>query len=196
MNYKLSVRIRPFISFLLLLVTLVGLSACKKKKPVLPPPQAQVPSIILPLPEPLPPPTATPEPNRPQPANLPAAEDKPPVKKHPHVAKKPQQPPTTAQTTPSQPPPQQRPSEDTQLTATNNPQEALHQQLNTTQLLDTTENNLKTLNRSLSTDEQAMIQHIRSYMQQSRTALDEKDFERAYNLAYKARLLSDELIKH
>jgi outer membrane biosynthesis protein TonB len=195
MNYKLTMRFRPFISFLLLLVTLGGLSACKKKRPALPPPQAQVPSIILPLPEPLPPPTTTPEPNHPQPENVPAAENKPPVKKHPHVIKRPQQPPTTAQST--QPPPQpQRPAEDTQLTATNNPQEALHQQLNTTQLLDATENNLKTLNRSLSTDEEAMIQHIRSYMQQSRTALDQKDFERAYNLAYKARLLSDELIKH
>ena len=193
MNYKLSMRFRPSISFLLLLVTLGGLSACKKKKPVLPPPQAQVPSIILPLPEPLPPPTTSPEPNRPQPQNVPAAEEKPPVKKHPRVAKKPQQPPATAPATQPQP---QRPAEDTQLTATNNPQEALHQQLNTTQLLDATENNLKTLSRSLSTDEQAMIQHIRSYMQQSRTALDQKDFERAYNLAYKARLLSDELIKH
>ncbi len=193
MNYKLSMRFRPSISFLLLLVTLGGLSACKKKKPVLPPPQAQVPSIILPLPEPLPPPTTSPEPNRPQPQNVPAAEEKPPVKKHPRVAKKPQQPPATAPATQPQP---QRPAEDTQLTATNNPQEALHQQLNTTQLLDATESNLKTLSRSLSTDEQAMIQHIRSYMQQSRTALDQKDFERAYNLAYKARLLSDELIKH
>jgi len=108
------------------------------------------------------------------------------------MAKRPQQPPATAQ---AQPAPQ-RPAEDTQLTAANSPQEALHQQLNTTQQLETTENNLKTLNRSLNSDEQAMIQHIRSYMQQARTALDEKDFERAYNLAYKARLLSDELIKH
>jgi len=193
MNYKLSMRFRRSISFLLLVVTLGGLSACKKKKPVLPPPQAQVPSIILPLPEPLPPPTTSPEPNRPQPQNVPVAEEKPPVKKHPRVAKKPQQPPATAPVAQPQP---QRPAQDTQLTATNDPQEALHQQLNTTQLLDATESNLKTLNRSLNTDEQAMIQHIRSYIQQSRTALDQKDFERAYNLAYKARLLSDELIKH
>jgi outer membrane biosynthesis protein TonB len=193
MNYKLSMRFRPSISILLLFVTLGGLSACKKKKPVLPPPQAQVPTTILPLPEPLPPPTTTPEPNRPQPAPVPAAEEKPPVKRHPHVAKRPQQPPTTAQA--AQPAPQ-RPAEDTQLTAANSPQEALHQQLNTTQQLEATENNLKTLNRSLNSDEEAMIQHIRSYMQQARTALDEKDFERAYNLAYKARLLSDELIKH
>jgi outer membrane biosynthesis protein TonB len=195
MNYKLTMRFRPFISFLLLLVTLGGLSACKKKKPALPPPQAQVPTIILPLPEPLPPPPTTPEPNRPQPENVPATVNNPPVKKHPRVTKKPQQPPATAQA-PQPQPEAHRSAEDTQLTATNNPQEALHQQLNTTQLLDATENNLKTLTRSLNTDEQAMIQHIRSYMQQSRTALDQKDFERAYNLAYKARLLSDELIKH
>jgi outer membrane biosynthesis protein TonB len=193
MNYKLSMRFRRPIASLLLLITLGGISACKKKKPVLPPPQAQVPSIILPLPEPLPPPTTSPEPNRPQPQNVPAAEEKPPVKRRPHVAKKPQQPPATAPVTQSQP---QRPTEDTPLTASSNPQEALHQQINTTQLLDTTESNLKSLNRSLSSDEQSTVQHIRSYMQQSRTALDEKDFERAYNLANKARLLSDELIKH
>ena len=188
---------RRTISFLLVLTALGGLSACKKKKPVLPPPQAQVPNVIFPLPEPLPPPTTAPEPNRPEPQNVPVADSKPPQKKHPRVAKKPTTPPATADAKPSQTqPPPQRPAEDTTLTATNSPQEALHQQVNTTQLLDATENNLKSLNRSLNNDEQAVVQHIRSYMQQSRSALDQKDYERAYNLANKARLLSDELIKH
>jgi len=184
----LSVVSRRAIASLLLLLALGGLSACKKKKPVLPPPQAQVPTIILPLPEPLPPPTATPEPGRPAPETIPV--ETTPPKKRRHVARKPTPPPVAAPA--AQP---QRPAEETQLTATNSPQEALHQQINTTQLLDATENNLKSLNRSLSSDEQATVQHIKSYVQQSRMALDEKDFERAYNLAYKARLLSDELVK-
>ena len=40
-----------------------------------------------------------------------------------------------------------------------------------------------------------MVQHIRSYMQQARDASKDGDTERAYNLALKAHLLSDELIK-
>lgn len=185
----MKVLSRRAIASFLLISLLGGLSACKKKKPVLPPPQAQVPSIILPLPEPLPPPTATPEPGRPVPETIPV-ETAPPKKKRTHIAKKPQQPPA-----PTTQPQVQRPSEDTQLTSTNSPQEALNQQINTTQLLDAAENNLKSLNRSLSSDEQSAVQHVRSYIQQSRAALDEKDFERAYNLAFKARLLSDELVK-
>jgi hypothetical protein len=49
--------------------------------------------------------------------------------------------------------------------------------------------------RSLSNDEQAMVAHIRSYMKQSQNATGDGDLERAYNLALKARLLSDELVK-
>lgn len=125
-----------------------------------------------------------------EPVKVPIPEPPPPKKKRTHVAHKPEKPSTPA---PTQQP--QIPAQETQLTAANSPQEALHQQINTTQLLDTTESNLKSLNRSLTTDEQSTVQHIRSYMQQSRDALGQKDFERAYNLAYKARLLSDELVK-
>jgi hypothetical protein len=73
--------------------------------------------------------------------------------------------------------------------------QAIHQKLNTSQLLDATDYNLKSVSRALSTDEQAMVQHIRNYMQQARDASKEGDTERAYNLAMKAHLLSDELVK-
>ena len=71
----------------------------------------------------------------------------------------------------------------------------LNQQKQTTvQLLDTAEKNLKSLTRTLSHDEEAMVTQVKSYVAQSRKATGDGDFERAYNLATKARLLSDALI--
>jgi hypothetical protein len=62
-------------------------------------------------------------------------------------------------------------------------------------LLEATENNLRGLSRSLSSDEQATVQHVRAYINQSQKATSDGDLERAYNLALKAHLLSDELAK-
>jgi hypothetical protein len=73
--------------------------------------------------------------------------------------------------------------------------QAMHQRQNTAQLLDSTDANLKSVTRALSSDEQAIVQQIRNYMQQSRAATTDGDIERAYNLAMKAHLLSDELVK-
>ena len=98
-------------------------------------------------------------------------------------------------TPPEQAPAQTAPQQQDNLTASVSHADALHEKLNTQQLLDTTENNLRTLNRSLSNDEQVMVAHIRSYMQQSKNATTDGDLERAYNLALKARLLSDDLVK-
>ena len=64
----------------------------------------------------------------------------------------------------------------------------------TAQLLATTDNNLKNLHRQLTPDEQAMVQQIQDYEKQSREATTQGDGVRAYNLAMKARLLSDELV--
>ena len=82
-----------------------------------------------------------------------------------------------------------------QLSASVSHDQALHTQMNTAQLLESTESNLKALTRALTADEQAMVQHVRGYVQQSRSATAEGDLERAYNLAMKAHLLSDELVK-
>ena len=72
----------------------------------------------------------------------------------------------------------------------------LSQQKQTTaQLLDETEKTLSGLNRTLSQDEEAIVVQIRSYVTQSRNATKDGDFERAYNLATKAHLLSDALVK-
>ncbi len=72
----------------------------------------------------------------------------------------------------------------------------LSQQVRTTaQLLDETEKTLNGLNHTLSHDQEEIVNQIRSYIGQSRTATKDGDFERAYNLATKAHLLSDALVK-
>jgi len=47
----------------------------------------------------------------------------------------------------------------------------------------------------LNEDEKAMRSQIQSYLQQSRKASTEGDFERAFNLAKKAQLLAEALTK-
>lgn len=72
----------------------------------------------------------------------------------------------------------------------------LSQQKQTTaQLLDEAEKTLNGLNRTLSHDDEQIVNQIRSYIGQSRNATKDGDFERAYNLATKAHLLSDALVK-
>jgi hypothetical protein len=74
--------------------------------------------------------------------------------------------------------------------------EAARDRQSTNQSLDTTEKDLKRLDgRSLSSDEQAMVTQIRAYISQSRKAITDGDYERASNLAKKAQLLTDELLK-
>lgn len=71
----------------------------------------------------------------------------------------------------------------------------MQQKQTTTQLLDATEKTVNGLNRTLSHDEEEIVNQIRSYVAQSRKATVDGDFERAYNLATKAHLLSDALVK-
>ncbi len=68
------------------------------------------------------------------------------------------------------------------------------QKQSTAQLLDETEKRISGL-KGLSHDEEEMLTQIRSYVSQSRKATSDGDFERAYNLATKAHLLSDALVK-
>jgi hypothetical protein len=68
-------------------------------------------------------------------------------------------------------------------------------QATTEQLLQSTEASLNGIKRQLSADEQAVASQIRDYVNQSRQATKANDLTRAYNLALKARLLSDDLAK-
>lgn len=195
----------------ILLASVLALGGCKKKKPAVPPPQAQAPAVTQPEPEVQPPVPATAEPNRPQPEpaqpeTAPAATVTPapkPKTKPRQTAKKPAPPAPEkpAEKAESQPPKTVVPEGGTQpatpqLSPTMPSDQKIHQKMNTNQLLEATDYNLKGISRTLNADEQAMLQHIRSYMQQARDAAKDGDTERAYNLALKAHLLSDELIKH
>jgi outer membrane biosynthesis protein TonB len=195
----------------LLLALMLVASGCevKKKKPNVPQ-QAQAP-VLMPTTtdpastQPGPPPPASVEPARPLPtpgevaSNLPPEEPVPkPARRAPRRSAPPKK--TVVENTPPEPAPtppttQPQPTQQGQLTASVSHNDALQQKVDTQQLLHDTESNLRGLTRTLSSDEQVMVAHIRSYIQQSNTATGDGDLERAYNLALKARLLSDELVK-
>lgn len=196
--------IRRAILVTVLLAAVLNFSGCffKKKKPPVPP-QAQAPATTTePQPAVPPPPPAATEPNRPQPEAAPATATAPPPETAPAPPAKPKHTRAAKKVTPP-PKPQRTIVEEggakqpsgPQLSASIPHDKAVHQQLNTTQLLEATEYNLKSIARALSADEQAMVQHIRSYIEQSRDASKDGDVERAYNLALKAHLLCDELTK-
>jgi len=73
--------------------------------------------------------------------------------------------------------------------------EAAHNQATTEQLQESTEANLRSIKRTLSAEEQKQVAQIRDFMAQSRQASTEGDLVRARNLAMKAHLLSDDLVK-
>jgi hypothetical protein len=190
---------------LLLVFGLLFVEACNRKKPVLPPP-AHAPTIAVELPDAIPenPDEVAPTPvAKEEPAEAPPVKTKP--KKTTRTAAKKTPPPATAPAATQQPtttnsnqtvaslrPPA---APDTAIAAAM-PSEAINRQKEeTAQIVDTTENNLKNLSRSLNDDEKAMKTQIQSYLQQSRKATTDGDFERAFNLAKKAQLLADALIK-
>lgn len=75
-------------------------------------------------------------------------------------------------------------------------EQSRRQRQRTEELLDTTENNLRQLaGRTLKQNQQDTITQIRNYMVGARSALKDGDPQRARTLAFKARLLSDDLVK-
>jgi len=54
---------------------------------------------------------------------------------------------------------------------------------------------LNGIKRTLNKEEEVMRAQIRQFIDQSKSATRENDPARAYNLALKARVLSDELVK-
>jgi outer membrane biosynthesis protein TonB len=197
---------KPRYKIAILALSLVLLGAgCKKKQPKVPPPQAQAPTVTQQ--EPAKPETAPPEATA---TSEPKADtDKPPAeaskpkpkprRKAAKPAAKKEAPVVVADNTP---PPKiviQEGGAETESSGQINVGishgDSAHQKQNTQQLIDSTETNLKGIRRSLSTDEQGIVQQIRNYLTQSRSATDQGDIVRAHNLALKAHLLSDELVK-
>jgi len=74
--------------------------------------------------------------------------------------------------------------------------EASHARDTTNQLLSTTEANLRQAStRQLSKDQLAMVEQIRTFVGQSNAAVKAGDLQRGHNLALKALLLSNDLVK-
>ena len=83
-----------------------------------------------------------------------------------------------------------------QLKGDTTAEQASSRRSTTEQLTQGTEENLKKIaGRQLSPSQQETVDQIKQFMDQSKTALAAGDLERGHNLARKARLLSDELVK-
>lgn len=68
---------------------------------------------------------------------------------------------------------------------------------NADNLLAGTESNLKQVSgRTLNSTQQETVKQIHSYMDQARKAINDGDLDRGRNLAFKAHLLSEDLVKH
>jgi len=190
-------------------VVLLATASCQKKQPQLPI-QAKAPAepIATPLPpeitEEIPPP---PPPAAPPPAT-PKVEEEPKPQPAKHHKRKPSSPPTQTSESSAQPsasstiatarPPANLASEappDMAIAADVSSAQLLQQKQTTAQLVEATEKTLNGLPHDLSHDEEEMVAQIKSYLAQSRKATTDGDFERAYNLATKAHLLSDALVK-
>ena len=76
-------------------------------------------------------------------------------------------------------------------------QQASNQRQKSGELLATTNANLKKISdRQLSESQQDIVKQIQQYMEQAKAAGDAGDLEREHNLALKASLLSEDLVKH
>jgi hypothetical protein len=83
-----------------------------------------------------------------------------------------------------------------QLYGSTSGEQANRERSSTDQLLASTEQNLKRIaGGALTQNQQAIVNQIHLFMQQSKAAVAAGDVERAHNLAVKASLLSDELVK-
>jgi hypothetical protein len=192
-------------SSLLLVTLLAGCAAKKPAGPTLPPQQTPAPAAT---PEPTPQPSPTPA----QQSQLPAQGTPPPEpdqaqtgtakndKKEnngkAHNGKKSQAGTQTAKSSPPRivvRPDAEPPASGGQISPGGT--DTARGEPSTDQLLQSTETNLNNLKGSLSTDEQATVTQIRDFINQSRQATKENDGIRAHNLALKAHLLCDDLIK-
>jgi hypothetical protein len=82
-----------------------------------------------------------------------------------------------------------------QITGGTTAEQAVHQR-STAQLTAATEENLKQVEgRDLTSNQQELKNQIKQFMAQSKTAVAAGDLERGHDLALKAHLLSDELLK-
>jgi len=194
---------RQFAVFVVALGLLLG-TGCNKKKQQLAV-NRQAPTLAVPGPDQIPEEALPPEP---PPAQQEATVEEPPPKKTPQKHRSPKKPATPTATQPpaanqgnttvavNRPPvnPAVEAPTDTAIAADVTSQQLSQQQKTTSELLESAEKNLAGL-KGLNHDEETMVTQIKSYITQSRSATKDRDFERAYNLAVKAHLLADALVK-
>jgi hypothetical protein len=83
------------------------------------------------------------------------------------------------------------------LTPAETQKQTSNQIVNVNQLLANTDANLKLISaKTLDPTQQDTVKQIKTYMDQARKAVDSGDVEQGRNLAFKAHLLSDDLVKH
>jgi hypothetical protein len=187
---------RQFVIFVMVLGLLLGI-ACQKKNARLKLP-GPAPTLSVSAPDHI---QEEPEPAQPE-ARQEATVEEPPQQKPParhHGAKKPALPPAANQTNTAvaaNTPPTTGKPPDTAIDAEVPSQQLIKQKQETASLIDSTEKDLKSLPKSgLSHDDEIIVAQIKSYVKQSHDATDAGDFERALNLASKAHLLVDALLK-
>jgi hypothetical protein len=187
---------RQFAVFLVGLGLVLGAACEKKKKPLAL--NKTAPTLAVEVPDQIPEQAL---PAEPPPAQQEAKVEEPPPKKKPpkrRTATKAAPPPANNQSNTTvavnRPPTTEAPV-DTAIAADVSNEKILQQKQKTSDLLDSTEKNLKNLNRNLTPDEEAMATQVKSYIAQSRKATSDGDYERAFNLAKKAQLLADALVK-
>ena len=178
---------------------------CHKKKPPVPPEDVP-PTLIAEIPIEEEPTETAPEP-QPEAGSTPApekAENKPPKHPKPHPApKKPadEEKPAPTEETKNVPPPKVAIQENGTSGGNGQPatgavnDSSAAGQASTQQLLDKAENNLRNIKRQLSDNEKSMVAQIQDWITQSKEAIKDGDNPRAHNLALKAQVLSDELVK-
>jgi hypothetical protein len=204
-----------------LVLPLLFTEACTKKRPSLPQQaQQQAPTIAEALPDEIPEKTEPPPP--PTPSRAETEQPKKQQKKPAKSTTKKTTPPasTTVAATPpaatAQPPAQAPPPQNTQTVASVRPphngstadpapemtvaaaissKDANKQKEDTAHMVEATENALKTLTRQLNDEEKGMRTQVETYLQQSRKATTDGDYERAFYLAKKAQVLAEALVK-
>lgn len=77
------------------------------------------------------------------------------------------------------------------------PAQAIHSRQTTAELLSSADANLKrACSRTLNASQQATADQVKLFMTQANAAIKAGDLDRGHNLAVKAHLLSDDLVKH
>lgn len=206
MVFRLMMLPRKFVfaAVVCALVLTVGCEQFRHKKKLAQPTRANAPTIQMPLPD------AIPVPEEPAPVVLthePPAPAPPALPPKPHRRSNSKK--VTAATTPANSqnaaggattavaanhPPE--PPPDTAIAAELTTERVIKDKQTTAELLDSAEKALNSLDEhSLTDDQKAIVSQIRSYIGQSKKATTDGDLERALNLANKAHLLSDALLK-